>query len=887
MREAFDLTIQGIVQGVGFRPFVYRCAHECNVTGWVRNSAAGVTVHAEGEPAALDTFIMRVHDTAPAAAHIAEIQIDEAESEPCNGFEIRASQEGLEGKATLVSPDLATCSICEQELFDPANRRYRYPFINCTNCGPRFTIIDQLPYDRRHTSMAPFEMCAPCAAEYADPLNRRFHAQPDACWDCGPVVSFAFRQSNADGFETLSGALSSPLFPDASSAEYVIAKIGESRESRETCESRGSRESHAPQAPHALEDVSLTLDDGSVFHLDWGMTPQKSDVIFAQAVDLLKRGGILALKGLGGFHLVCDAENETAVANLRQRKQREGKPFAVMTSNVESVREFCQVGNDEEKLLSGSVRPIVLLPLLPETSLVAGVSDGLYELGVMLPYTPVQHLLMHDFAAAGGRILVMTSGNVHDEPIVTDDEEALRSLGGIADAVLGNNRAIRARYDDSVVRVLHFGSAGTALQFVRRARGYAPTPLALGDDFAAPADTCVCATGPEQKTTACLMREGDAFVTQHVGDMENALVNDAWFESVERYQELFALVPTLLACDKHPEYLTTKWARQQQTPRVEVQHHHAHIVSALAENGIAEAALGFAFDGTGYGVDGAIWGGEALLCNLSDFERFANFAYVPLPGGAAAVKQPLRMAYGVLWAYDLLDHPAAQAALAPLGALAQLLDRMIESGLNTPHTSSVGRLFDAASALLGICSQPSYEGEGAVLLEAAAVRALQRGVTDKVFDPRYTIAVQKNSATEASTAQDTSVLIFDAAPLFATLLDDLSKGISPDEIALHFHNAFVELILTASELCRAVYDISRIALSGGVFLNRYLMEQVVPLLVNKGFTVILNREVPPSDGCISLGQAVVACATTKAARAAEAKRAGDTSDKALLAADNE
>ena len=831
MREALDLTIKGIVQGVGFRPFVYRCAHELGITGWVLNGTFGVKVHAEGEPADLDAFVMRVHDTAPAAAHIAEIQLADGMLEPCDDFKIVASRQDADEKTTLVSADIATCAACEQELFDPGNRRYRYPFINCTNCGPRFTIIDQLPYDRCNTSMAAFPMCPECAEEYADPLNRRFHAQPDACWECGPKISFAVKAGEAD-------------------AQLGDALLGEHGEER-VAEDSGK------------DNQGERCDSG--FAITWGNTSQESDAILAQAVQLLRQGGILAVKGLGGFHLVCDAENEQAVATLRQRKRREGKPFAVMMENVEMVRTFCQVSEDEQQLLSGSVRPIVLLRLKPSVRLTPGLADHLYELGVMLPYTPLQMLLMHDFAAAGGRMLVMTSGNVHDEPIVTDDAEALRTLGGIADAVLGNNRAIRARYDDSVVRILDFGQAGSALQFVRRARGYAPTPLHLADAFAAPENTCICATGPEQKTTACFLREGDAFVTQHVGDMENALVNNAWSETLERYETLFGIMPSLLACDKHPEYLTTKWAREQQLPRVETQHHHAHIVSALAENGISQAALGFAFDGTGYGADGAIWGGEALLCNAVAFERFANFAYVPMPGGAAAVKNPLRMAYGVLWEYDLLEHPAAQAALTPLGDATKLFDQMIEGGINTPHTSSVGRLFDVASALLGICPQPAYESEGAVLLEAAAARAAVSPVHsgEGSVDERYSIAIQKNVATEGSTAQDTSVLIFDAAPTFAALLDDKQAGVCADEIALRFHNAFVELIANASQLFRALYDISVVALSGGVFLNRYIMEHAVPALVDAGFTVALNREVPPSDGCISLGQAMIACATSK------------------------
>ena len=863
MHEARDITIKGIVQGVGFRPFVYRCAHECNIAGWVLNGTFGVKVHAEGTPENLDAFIMNVHDNAPAAAHIAQMDIADAALEPCSNFTIEASLQSENDAITLVSADLATCAACEQELFDPHNRRYRYPFINCTNCGPRFTIIDKLPYDRPHTSMGSFEMCPSCAEEYTNPLNRRFHAQPDACWNCGPYLSWTHQGSTS-----------------------------------------------------------------------WGTTRQESDAILEQAVCVLRAGGILAVKGLGGFHLVCDAENEEALATLRMRKRREGKPFAVMMQNTQSVRELCYVSESEQALLEGSVRPIVLLRLQPSVRLAKGLADNLYELGVMLPYTPLQMLLMHDFVRAGGRMLVMTSGNIHDEPIVTSDEQARETLGPLVQGIIGNNREIRARYDDSVVRVLEFGQAGNALQFVRRARGYAPTPVRVSDAFGAAPNSCVCATGPEQKTTLCFMRNTEAFVTQHIGDVENALVSDAWFETLDRYEQLFCLRPTLLACDKHPEYLTTKWAREQNTARVEVQHHHAHLASVLAENNIDGPALGFAFDGTGYGTDGAIWGGEALLCNTRTFERFGNFAYVPMPGGAAAVKNPLRMAYGVLWAYDLLEHPVATAALAPLENAAPVLNQMIESGINTPYTSSVGRLFDAAAALLGFCTQPAYEGEGAVLLEAWAMRAAERPVsmassgsakfrseatqpslhsaeplrqvaciegdctvlhseatqpsfhtaqsplqpslhsansssasvadgavdTTDACDERYRIEIQKNVATSNSTAQDTSVLLFDAAPVFAALLDDMQAGVSAQDIALRFHKAFVKLIVDAAQVFRALYDISTVALSGGVFLNRYLCEHVVPALVEAGFSVALNKEVPPSDGCISLGQAVVACA---------------------------
>ena len=796
MREALDLTIHGIVQGVGFRPFVYRMAQRYSVTGWVRNATDGVLVHAEAEQGILSEFALCLAEQGPKAAQVRDVELADSVVEGYETFEIRLSEGGEVEKTTLVSADLALCDDCRAELFDSANRRYRYPFINCTNCGPRFTVIESLPYDRPRTSMADFPMCPLCQEEYDNPADRRFHAQPDACFDCGPA-----------------------LF--------------------------------------------LTEPKGKEWQTTWGYNREDSDALLARVVNLLREGGIVAVKGLGGFHLVCDAENPSAIAALRARKHREGKPLAVMMNDVEAVRAVCHVSKEEQDVLTGIQHPIVLLRKRNDAVFAPGLADGLDELGVMFPYTPVQALLMHDFVAAGGSMLVMTSGNVHDEPIVTDDVEACdKLLEVIADAVLGNNRAILARYDDSVVRVLDFGSGvGTALQFVRRARGYAPMPVALQPDFGAPQGECVLSTGPEQKATACLLRENEAFVTQHIGDMENAETNEAWHQAVEKYQDLFEVEPTLLACDKHPEYLTTKWAREQAKPRVEVQHHHAHIVSALAENGIDGAALGFAFDGTGYGVDGAIWGGEALLCNTAAFERFANFAYVPMPGGAAAVKNPLRMAYGVLWGYDLLEHPAAATALEPVSSMVPLMERMIEGGLNTPYTSSVGRLFDTASALLGICVQPLYEGEGACLLEAAAWNVAASDAD--ACDSRYTISITKNVATETSTAQDTSVLLFDAEPTFKALLDDLVAGVSVSIIAARFHNAFVEAVVTVSNLFRALYDLNTIALSGGVFLTRFLMERIVPQLVEQGFTVAVNKDVPPNDGCISLGQAVVACATAK------------------------
>lgn len=826
MIDAVDIHVKGIVQGVGFRPFVYRMAKKYLINGWVLNAADGVYIHAEGESKLVDEFIMELSDNPPAASRVEEIDIKEVPLEDFDSFEIRFSDDDAVEETTLVSPELATCEDCVRELFNPNDRRYRYPFINCTNCGPRFTIIDHLPYDRVATSMAAFPMCEKCAAEYADPLDRRFHAQPDACFECGPSVTW-----------------------------------------------------------------SVGTDDDKLV----GKTREESDAIFAAAVEMLMEGKILAVKGLGGFHLVCDANNAEAVAELRRRKRRDGKAFAVMAPAVAAVRALCFVSEEEEAVLTGASRPIVLLRKRPDGAIGAGVADRLSELGVMVPYTPVQHLLMHDFAEAWEAahpeeaaaacapgtpvpLLVMTSGNVHDEPICIADEEAREKLVGIADAFLGNNRPILTRFDDSVVRLIQVdevdGKPGYAIQFLRRARGYAPVPVSVAAEGAAPAEGVIFAAGPEQKNTFTLLRGTDGFVSQHIGDVENAETYDAWLATKDRFESLFEMEPAAVACDLHPEYLTSKWAHHQGLPVTEVQHHHAHIVSVMAEHGLTDAVCGIAFDGTGYGVDGAIWGGEVLLANRSNFERFANFAYVPMPGGAAAIKHPLRMAYGVLWAYDLLEHPAAAVALAPLGDEAEVCDTMIERGLNTPMTSSVGRLFDAASALLGICTEPSYEGEGAILLEAAmeaagadvagaAAAEEAAGVVpddDLAARERYAVTAEKNTATETSTAEDTSVILLDAEATFHALLDDLEAGVPVSVIGRRFHDAMVSAIVMSAELVRALYGIATVALSGGVFMNRYLTEHVLADLAAAGFTAAINRDLPPNDGCISLGQAVVCSA---------------------------
>ena len=825
--EALNIQVKGIVQGVGSRPFVYRLAKKYLINGWVLNATEGVTIHAEGESKLLDEFVNELHMNPPAAAKVKELDLDEVPLEDCETFEIRTSDDAAANQTTLVSPDLATCDDCLTELFNPNDRRYRYPFINCTNCGPRFTIIDSLPYDRPATSMGGFKMCPQCADEYADPLNRRFHAQPDACWECGPQVSWS-------------------------------------------------------------------VPAGENWCTTWGDSREVSDGIFSSAVKLLLDGGILAVKGLGGFHLVCDATNPDALAKLRQRKRRQGKAFAVMVGSADDARRVCRVDAVEQEQLESTKRPIVLLRKRPETQLAAGLADKLPELGVMLPCTPVQHLLLNDFAAALREargedalpMLVMTSGNLHNEPIITDDAEAREKLAGVADAILGNNREILSRYDDSVLRVVQAGGE-QAIQFIRRARGFAPLPLALGCPEANPAQETLLAAGSEQKATFALVRgageagaagEGestsksdsvtpDAFVSQHIGDVENAETYDAWMEAKQRYEKLFQVKPTRLACDLHPEYLTSKWAREQaeQTGAqlTQVQHHHAHIASVLGENNLFGPVCGIAFDGTGYGVDGRIWGGEVMIANQQAFERFANFAYVPMPGGSAAVKDPRRMAYGVLYAFDLLEHPGAKALLESMGDTAELCDQMIDRGLNTPYTSSVGRLFDAASAILGVCPQPTYEGQPAIELEAAIGLPAAEPATGIPAADAYRINVVKNTATKDSTAQDTSVVVFDAAPAFESLLDDVAAGTPTATIARRFHDGFVNAVLMSAQLANSVYGITTVALSGGVFMNRYLIEHATALLQNAGFTVALNQDLPPNDGCVSYGQAVVAWAQDK------------------------
>lgn len=776
--KALSLHVTGIVQGVGFRPFVYNLAISRGLTGWVLNASDGVYVVVEGPEQAVDAFPAAIREEAPPMAVVERVIAEEVEPEGFSTFEIRESR-AEEGAMTLVSPDIATCPECLAELFSAGDRRYRYPFINCTNCGPRFTIIGDVPYDRPMTSMRDFPMCDQCAEEYGDPSDRRFHAQPDACFVCGPRLYL-----NA---------------PDAAADWTWSAE-------RET----------APRA-----------------HRDRVTEAARSDAIVHAAAQLLLSGRILAIKGLGGFHLACDATNADAVAALRERKRRWGKPLAVMVSDLDAARRLAHVGPEEEALLAGVVRPIVLLRRRPDDGLAPQIADDLAELGVMLPCTPLHHLLL---AEVGGRPLVMTSGNLSDEPIATDNAEALERLASIADAFLLHDRAILSRYDDSVVRVVDGRT-----ELVRRSRGYAPFPLTLPFET----DTDILAAGPEQKNTFTLLTGGYAFVSQHIGDMENAETLASFESTIGLYERLFRIEPELIAYDLHPEYLSSKWALSQSLPKVGVQHHHAHIVSVTAEHGISDRVIGVAFDGTGYGEDGRIWGGEILLADWAGYERFAHLAYVPMPGGGAAIKRPARMALGTLSAHALLDHPGARPLRDRLTPAEETtLLRMIERGVNSPLTSSMGRLFDSVAAIIGIADDAHYEGEAAILLEAAA-NLSENG--------SYRFALR-------ALQEPGAPMQIDPAPVLSAILDDIEGGVPVGDISMRFHRAVVACIVEVCEAATETAGTGYVALAGGVFMNRIVFGEAVRALSAAGLSPLTHERLPVNDGAVSFGQAVVAWA---------------------------
>ncbi|MHB1476194.1 MAG: carbamoyltransferase HypF [Coriobacteriia bacterium] len=858
--RAVSLHVTGVVQGVGFRPFVYTLAARLGVRGWVKNTSDGVFAHAEGESEAVAAFVRGIADEAPPMAVVTSVEAVDVPAEGHEDFVIVES-EAIEGAMTLVSPDIATCDACAAELRDPGDRRFGYPFTNCTNCGPRFTIIEDVPYDRPLTTMRDFPLCDECAAEYRDPGDRRFHAQPNACFKCGPRLYL----NVLDDERPEEGPALRQSSPGALAAD--------------------ARSSRAPAASPAAELAADPLPSRPPSDFQWNprkdQTPrphrnvdaerERAAALIAETVSLLRDGAIVAVKGLGGFQLACDASSEDAVLRLRERKHRWGKALAVMVPAIEAARACCEISAEEEALLTAPSAPIVLLRLRetsvadgwvsravpqaaeasgapvarptaegprrglsehathPSATLAPSLNPGLRELGVMLPYTPLHHLLLDAF----GGPLVMTSGNRSDEPIATGNSEAIERLSDIADAFLMHDRDIYSRYDDSVVR--HTPDVG--VEFIRRARGYAPFPLVSP----IPEGVDVLAAGPEQKNTFCLLTGEHAFVSQHIGDMENAETLGSYERTIGLYEQLFRVRPEVVAYDLHPEYLSTKHAFSLNLPGIGVQHHHAHIASVTAEHGISERVLGVALDGTGYGSDGTIWGGEWLAADWTGFERVAHLRTLPLPGGAAAIRRPARMALGALSECGLLEHPGA----GPLrGRLAEGEEKtvlaMIAHGLNTPRTSSMGRLFDAVAALAGVRDDALYEGQAAIELEAIA---------DQTAEDSYAFGI---------TGDADGALVVDSTPVLEAVLDDVAAGVGAPVISARFHRAVVSAVVEVCVHLAPRLSVRQVALSGGVFMNRLVVRGVVLGLREAGLGPLTHLRLPANDGGVAFGQAIIA-----------------------------
>lgn len=757
------VLVQGIVQGVGFRPTVYGYAHKHGLTGWILNSAHGVEIEVHGDPQRLEAFLQELREKPPLRAQIDAFEVSDVPAKHFESFEIIASQDNP-NDFLPVSPDLNSCPDCLRDLFNPTDRRYRYPFINCTNCGPRFSIVKGIPYDRPNTSMSGFPLCSDCTREYHDPADRRFQAQPIACPVCGPHV---WLQKNGQ---------------EIASAEDAIR---------------------------------LTRK-------------------------MLAEGKILAIKGLGGFHLACDAQNENALAQLRLRKRRSGKPFALMSYDIKIIRQFADVSKQEEELLSSTQSPIVVLNLTKRGhNLAKTVAPDQNTLGFMLPYTPLHYLLLAK-ESNYPEVLVMTSGNLSEDPIVTENEDALEKLGDIADAFLLHDRPIETRIDDSVVTLVH-----NQPYFLRRARGYAPLPIRLLF-AAAPA----LAAGTHLKNTFALSRDRYAFISHHIGDLENQETLAAYTKAIDHYQEIFRIQPQLIAADMHPDYLATRYAQERTSkehlPLVLVQHHHAHISSCLADNGwkTDEPVIGLAFDGTGYGTDGSIWGGEVLLANYSSFERRFQLEYAPLPGGDVSIRKPARLAFAYLHHFGLLENAEDLAPYNYLDEIEkQVLIHQVETGFNTPLTSSMGRLFDAVASLIGLYQGINYEAQNAIRLEAIA---------DPDERKTYEFPIQGSQ--------------FLLRPVLEQILTDLHQNLPQSTISAKFHNAILQLTLEVCEQLRSETDLNTVVISGGVWQNKRLINNIIPALEKAGFTPLWHHQVPTNDGGVALGQLLTALFQTGLAK---------------------
>jgi hydrogenase maturation protein HypF len=806
------LAITGVVQGVGFRPFVYGLAKKLELTGFVGNNSSGVFIEIEGTTDQLAAFQNSLRDEAPLLAHIDTVTATEIPPTNEDTFTIVHS-EAQAAANTLISPDICICNDCLQEIFDADNRRFGYPFTNCTNCGPRFTIIKDIPYDRPFTTMADFPMCPDCQAEYDNPLDRRFHAQPNACPVCGPKIWLEENQQSTNN------------------------------------------------------------EPASQFTINY------SQFIINQAQTLLENGKILAVKGLGGFHLACDATNDEALKSLRERKGRVDKPFAVMAWDATAVRQFAHLSPAEETLLTSKERPILLLRKKENNPLSDLVAPGNNYVGVMLPYTPLHYLLLSvnsDPSPASRHsplILVMTSGNYSDEPIVKDNDEARERLAPLADAFLFHNRDIYARCDDSVVRIIDNSQLtidNLQLLPIRRSRGYAPFPVKL--PFAIPTTLAV---GGELKATFCLTKENFAFMSQHIGDMENLETLEAFETAVSHFQAIFRARPERLVCDMHPGYLSTQWAERQAAqhdlPLTKVQHHHAHIAAVMAEHQLdgSRPVIGFSFDGTGYGTDGAIWGGEVMLADYQGFERVGYLKYVPLVGGDAAVKRPFRIALAHLWAAGI-EWSGDLPCMEGITAVEQnIIRKQLESNLNSVPinavpTSSMGRLFDAAAALAGVRQTVTYEAQAAIEFESLVNPDVTDSYTFKISNTESHGEVtethrenQKVFSPRPPRSPRLKSYEIDPAPLFAELVTDVQNGTKTAIIAAKFHNAVADLILQLSHKLREQTGINQVALSGGVFQNVTLLEKAISRLHAANFEILTHQLVPPNDGGLALGQAVI------------------------------
>lgn len=761
MPERREILVKGLVQSVGFRPFVHRLASRFPVSGFVRNHAGGVLIEVQGDRDALDRFAASVLEQAPPLSRIDDVQSRIVAVQSDSGFTIRPSEDD-DSLDVLISPDVAMCEDCLAELFDAQDRRHGYPFLNCTNCGPRLTIIQGAPYDRERTTMAAFTMCAACEAEYRDPRHRRFHAEPTACPTCGPQLQ-------------------------------LLSPGGEPVESAD---------------PLAL---------------------------FRQAI---LRGEIGALKGIGGFHLVCDARNSAAVGELRRRKRRDARPFAIMVREVQTAAIWCDLSPLERELLQSQRRPIVLLRRRREesphsTPLAAAVAPDNPYLGVLLPYSPLHQLLMEPLRDVP---LVMTSGNHSDEPIVHRDEDVVARVGALVDVILTHDRPIAVRCEDSVTRVVD----GRELP-VRRSRGVAPEPVRLPFPLSEP----VLAVGGQLKGCFALGRGSRAVLSHHLGDLDHLAAFQAFEHDVGLYEQLFHIRPRGIVHDRHPDYAPTRYARQRaEAEGLElhaVQHHHAHLASCLADNGLNETVIGVVFDGTGLGLDDALWGGEFLIGDCGGFERVAHLRYVRLPGGDQAIRQPWRMA--VAHALDAGCEPTGLPLVAPTER--RIVERMAATGLNAPNTSSVGRLFDAVAALIGLCRTASYEGQAAAQLEWLA--------TDVVATGSYPFEL----------SQDRTA---DTRPTIQAIVQDVRRGVEPARVARRFHSTVVEIVAAVCKRIRSETELGAVALSGGVFLNALLAHEVYARLTADGFQVYRHRQVPPSDGGLCLGQLAVAAARQAALR---------------------